>query len=107
MAIDEYSFQGGSSLNPNDVSEAIDVHQIHDNVPLKVVERFIIFSPYNTPIDGNDHYILNDVSEGMHVHQIHDNVPWEVVESVNMGFSIQLLVTCEIVWDITPIEGNQ
>jgi hypothetical protein len=49
----------------------------------------------------------NDVSESIHVHQIHDNVPLEVVERVIMFFTIQLLVNCEIVYVITPIEGYQ
>jgi hypothetical protein len=48
----------------------------------------------------------NDVSKAIHAHLIHDYVPLDVVESVIMFFSIQLLVNCEIVWIITPIEGN-
>jgi hypothetical protein len=48
----------------------------------------------------------NDVSEAIHVHQIHDNVPLEVVECAVMFFSIQLLVNCEIVCAITPMDGN-
>jgi hypothetical protein len=64
MAMDDCSFQGGSSLNPNDVSKAIDVYQIHDNVPLEVVESVILLS------------------------------------------SIHLLVNCEILCVITPIDGN-
>jgi hypothetical protein len=31
-------FQGQSSLNPNDVSGAINLHHIHVNVALEVVE---------------------------------------------------------------------
>jgi hypothetical protein len=41
MAIDDCSCQGQTSLRPNDVSEAIHVHQIHDDVPLEVVEGVI------------------------------------------------------------------
>jgi hypothetical protein len=41
--IDDCFFQGESSLHPNDVSEAIHVHQIHDNVPVAVVECVIMF----------------------------------------------------------------
>jgi hypothetical protein len=36
-------FQGDSTLHPNDVSEAIHVHQIHDNVPLAVVVCYHAF----------------------------------------------------------------
>jgi hypothetical protein len=64
MAMDDCYFQGGSSLYPKNVSEATHVHQIHDNVPLEVVERVIMF------------------------------------------FSVQLLVNCEIVFVMTPIDGN-
>jgi alanine-alpha-ketoisovalerate/valine-pyruvate aminotransferase len=42
-AIDDCSFQVYSSLHPNDLSEAMHVHQIHDNVLLEVVERVIMF----------------------------------------------------------------
>jgi hypothetical protein len=41
-AINDCYFQGQSSLHPNDVSEAIHVHQIHDNVPLAVMERVVM-----------------------------------------------------------------
>jgi hypothetical protein len=49
----------------------------------------------------------NDVCEAKHVCQIHDIVPLEVVDCAIMFFSIQLLVNCEIVCAITPIEGNR
>jgi hypothetical protein len=55
---------------------------------------------------GQSSLHLNDVSEAIHVHQINDNFPLEVVASVIMFFSIQLLVNCEIVRVITPIDGN-
>jgi hypothetical protein len=48
----------------------------------------------------------NDVYEARNVHQIHDNVAQEVVECVIMFFSIRLLVKCEILCGITPIDGN-
>jgi hypothetical protein len=41
--MDDCLFQGQSSLHPNDVSGAIYVHQIHDNVPLEVVDCVIMF----------------------------------------------------------------
>jgi hypothetical protein len=65
MAMDDCFFKGKSSLNPNDVTEGIKhVHQIHDNVPLKVAESVIMFFSLQplvnceivcviTPIDGN------------------------------------------------------
>jgi hypothetical protein len=56
---------------------------------------------------GQSSFCPNDVSESIHVHQIHDDVPFEVVERVIMFFSIQLLVNCEIVCVITPIDGNR
>jgi hypothetical protein len=55
----------------------------------------------------DSHYIYpNDVSEVIHVCQILDIVPLEVVECAIMFFLIQLLVNCEIVCGITPIDGN-
>jgi ABC-type uncharacterized transport system permease subunit len=64
MAMDYCFLQRHSSLNPNYVFEAIHVHLIHDNVPLKVVESIIMLSFIQllanceiacaiTPIDGN------------------------------------------------------
>jgi hypothetical protein len=47
MAMDDCSFIGESSLQPNDVCVAINVRQIHDFVPLEVVESVIMFSPHN------------------------------------------------------------
>jgi hypothetical protein len=126
-AIDDCSFQGQSSLHPNDKCEAMHVHQIHDNVPLEVMERVVmafaiqllvnyeilcVLSPQLKAMDDcnfQEESSLNPkvVSESIHMHQIHDNVPLEMVERVIMFFSIQLLVNCEIICVITPIEGNQ
>jgi hypothetical protein len=64
IAMDDCFFQGQSSLHPNDVSEAINLRHIHNNVPLDLVESVIMFS------------------------------------------AIQLLVKCEILCVITPIDGN-
>jgi hypothetical protein len=69
MAMDDWYFQGQSSLHPNDVSEAINVRQIHDIVPLAVVECVIMFFSVQllvnceivyaiTPIVGNDWLIF-------------------------------------------------
>jgi hypothetical protein len=43
MVIDDCVFQGEPSIHPNDVSEALHLHQIHNNVQLEVVESIIIF----------------------------------------------------------------
>jgi hypothetical protein len=58
--MDELFFQGQSSLHPNDVSEAIHVHQIHDIVPLEVVESQLVLQVRSTNIgvlmDGSTRY---------------------------------------------------
>jgi hypothetical protein len=105
-------------------SEATHVHQIHDIVPLEMVECVITFLSLKllvnceivcviTPMVIDDCFFQgqsslhpNDVSEAIHVYQIHDNVPLEMVECVIMFFSIQLLVNFELVPAITPIDGN-
>jgi hypothetical protein len=61
----------------------------------------------NCLFQGDSTLHPNDVSEAIHVHQIHDNVPLAVVECVIMLFSVQLLLNCEIVCAITPIDGNE
>jgi hypothetical protein len=63
MAMDDCSFQGGPSLYLNDVTEVMHVRQIHDNVPLEVVESVLMLFSIQllvnyeigrviTPIDG-------------------------------------------------------
>jgi hypothetical protein len=42
MAMNDWNIQGATSLSPNDVSEAIHTRQIHDNLPLEVVEGIIM-----------------------------------------------------------------
>jgi hypothetical protein len=37
MELDDCFVKEQSSIHPNDVFEAIHVHQIHDNVPLELV----------------------------------------------------------------------
>jgi hypothetical protein len=41
--MDDCSFEGVSSLHPNDVPEAIHINQTHDNVPLEVAGSVITF----------------------------------------------------------------
>jgi hypothetical protein len=48
----------------------------------------------------------NNVLEAIHIRQIHENVPLDEVESVIMFFAIQLLVNCEVLCVIIPIDGN-
>jgi hypothetical protein len=74
--------------------------------------KLYVLSPQLKVIDdcffqGQSSLHPNDVSEVMHVCQNQDNVPLEGVECVLMFFSIQLLVNCENVCAIKPIDGNE
>jgi hypothetical protein len=94
-AMDDWSLQGPPLVHLNDVSEAIHIFQIHDNVPLEVVEILIMFfsilllvnyernvlSPHLMVIDdcafqGEPSIHPSDVSKALHLHQLMFHWTW-------------------------------
>jgi hypothetical protein len=56
--MDDCSFKGVSSLHPNDISEAIHMHQTHDNVPLEVAGSVIMFFSMQLPVKSENVCII-------------------------------------------------